>query len=254
MPNQQPDATTALQGLDDFVRATLQEWKGRGVALAIIKDNAVLVSQGFGLRDEARNLPVTPQTLFPIASCTKAFTTAALAILADQGKLDWDRAVRAYIPGFRLYDTVASERVTPRDLVTHRTGLPRHDLSWYHNTTATRQELFARLAHLEPTRDLRSFWQYQNLMYMAAGYLVEVISGQTWETFVQQHLFRPLEMTATNFDVVQTSKEASDFSHPYREIQDQVKEIPFYAAQNAVAPAGAIVSNITEMSNWVLMH
>src|SRR5712692_1604920 len=97
------------------------------------------------------------QTLFPIASCTKAFTTASLAILADQGKLNWDTPVREYIPSFKLYDPFASERVTPRDLVSHRTGLPRHGLVWYHNTTATRRELFERLQHLEPTKDLRSF-------------------------------------------------------------------------------------------------
>jgi CubicO group peptidase (beta-lactamase class C family) len=255
MANQpRPDAATALKGLDDLVHSVMQQWKGRGVALAIIQDNEVIFAQGFGERDEAKHLPVTPQTLFPIASCTKAFTTAALGILADQGKLDWDTPVRAYIPSFRLYDTFASERVTPRDLASHRTGLPRHDLSWYNNTTASRQDLFERLQYLEPTQDLRSRWQYQNLMYMAQGYLVEALSGQSWEAFVRQHLFEPLEMTSSNFDVVRTSKEASDFSHPYREIGNEVKEIPFYAAQAAIAPAGAIVSNITEMSHWVLMH
>src|SRR5579871_5925996 len=111
MTNQQlPTTETALQGLDDFVRASMEEWKGRGVALTIIKDNEVIFSQGFGVRDEARNLPVTPRTLFPIASCTKAFTTASLAILADQGKLNWDTPVRAYIPSFKLHDLFASER------------------------------------------------------------------------------------------------------------------------------------------------
>jgi CubicO group peptidase (beta-lactamase class C family) len=153
-----------------------------------------------------------------------------------------------------LYDPFATGRVTPRDLVSHRTGLPRHDLVWYNNTTATRQDLFERLQYLEPTKDLRSFWQYQNLMYMAAGYLVETLSGQTWEEFVRQNIFQPLEMKSSNFDIVQTSREASDYSHPYKELQDEVKEIPFYGAQAAIGPAGAIVSNITEMSNWVLMH
>jgi CubicO group peptidase (beta-lactamase class C family) len=255
MPNQpRPDATTVLQGLDDFVRAILEEWKGRGVALTVLKDNEVIYAEGFGVRDEANHLPVTPQTLFPIASCTKAFTTASLALLADQGRLDWDTPVRAYLPSFRLYDAFATERVTPRDLVSHRTGLPRHDLAWYNNTSATRQELFERLAYLEPAHDLRTRWHYQNLMYMLAGYLVEVVSGQTWEAFVQQHLFQPLEMTSSTFDIGQTVKEASDFAHPYTEVRGEVKEIPFYAAQNAVAPAGAIVSNITELSHWVLLH
>lgn len=252
--NHHSDPTAQWQGIEDFVRSVMQEWRVRGVALAVVKHNEVIYLQGFGQRDEARGLLVTKQTLFPIASCTKAFTTASMAILADQGKLDWDTPVREYIPSFKLYDPFATERATPRDLVAHRTGLPRHDLMWYHNLTATRQELFERLRYLEPTKDLRSFWQYQNGLYLAAGYLVEVLSGQSWEGFVQQHIFQPLEMKSSNFDIVQTSREADDFSHPYRELRDEVKEIPFYAAQAAIAPAGAIVSNVTEMSNWVLMH
>jgi CubicO group peptidase (beta-lactamase class C family) len=252
--NHHSDPTAQLQGLEDFVRRVMQEWRVRGVALAVVKNNEVIYIQSFGQREEARGLPVTKQTLFPIASCTKAFTTASMAILADQGKLDWDTPVREYIPSFKLYDSFATERATPRDLVAHRTGLPRHDLMWYHNLTATRQELFERLRYLEPTKDFRSFWQYQNALYMAAGYLVEVLSGQSWEGFVQQHIFQPLEMKSSNFDFVQTSREADDFSHPYRELRDEVKEIPFYAAQAAIAPAGAIVSNVTEMSNWILMH
>jgi CubicO group peptidase (beta-lactamase class C family) len=252
--NQLPDAMIQLRGFDDFVRTVMRDWRVRGLAMAVIKENEIIYAQGFGQRDEAQDLPVTSQTLFPIASCTKAFTTAAMSKLADQGKLDWDTPVRAYIPSFKLYDPFASERVTPRDLVSHRTGLPRHDLVWYNNTTATRRDLFERLQYLEPTKDFRSFWQYQNLMYMAAGYLVETISGQTWEEFVRQNIFQPLEMKKSNFDIVQTTREASDYSHPYKEIKDEIKEIPFYGAQAAIAPAGAIVSNITEMSNWVLMH
>jgi CubicO group peptidase (beta-lactamase class C family) len=252
--NRHSDPIAQLQGFEDFVRSVMQEWRVRGVALAVVKDNEVIYIQGFGQRDESRSLPVTQQTLFPIASCTKAFTTASMAILADQGKLDWDTHVREYIPSFKLYDPFATERATARDLVTHRTGLPRHDLMWYHNLTATRQELFERLRYLEPTKDFRTFWQYQNGMYMAAGYLVEVLSDQSWEGFVQQHIFQPLEMKNSIFDIVQTSREAEDVSHPYRELSDGIKEIPFYAAQSAMAPAGAIVSNVTEMSNWVLMH
>ena len=254
LKDQLPGAATRLQGLDGFVHTVMQDWKVPGVALTVIKDNEVVYARGFGLRDKEQGLPVTAQTLFPIASCTKAFTTASLSMLADQGKLDWDTPVRAYMPDFKLYDPVASERVTPRDLVSHRTGLPRHDLVWYTNLTVTRRDLLQRLQYLEPTKDLRSFWQYQNLMYMVAGYLVERISGQSWEEFVREHLFQPLEMKSSNFDIVQTSRETDDYSHPYKETTDDVKEIPFYAAQAAIAPAGAIVSNITEMSNWVLMH
>lgn len=243
-----------LQGFDDVVRTVMQDWKVKGLAIAIIKDNETIYEQGFGLRDEVENLPVTAQTLFPIASCTKAFTTAAMSLLVDQGKLDWDTPVRAYIPSFKLYDQFATEHITPRDLVSHRTGLPRHDLVWYNNTTATRCDLFERLQYLEPTKDIRSLWQYQNLMYMAAGYLVEIISGQTWEAFVQQNLFQSLEMKQSNFDIMQTSRESSDYSHPYKEIQDEIKEIPFNGAMAAIGPAGSMVSNVAEMSHWLLMH
>lgn len=249
------NATTRLQGLDDFVHTVMQNWKVPGLAIAVVKESDIIYAQGFGQRDAAQHLPVTPQTLFPIASCTKAFTTAAMSILVDQGKLDWDMPVRTYIPSFKLYDPAATERVTPRDLVTHRTGLPRHDLVWYNNTTATRWELFERLQYLKPTKDLRSFWQYQNLMYMAAGFLVETLSGQSWEAFVQQHIFQPLEMERSNFDIVQTAREASEYSHPYNESGDEVKEVPLYPAlRGAIAPAGAIVSTVVEMSHWVSMH
>jgi CubicO group peptidase (beta-lactamase class C family) len=178
--NQLSAATTQLRGLDDFVGTVMRDWRVRGLALAVIRENEIIYAQGLGKRDEAQDLPVTPQTRFPIASCTKAFTAVAMSKLADQGKLDWDTPIRAYIPSFKLYDPFASERATPLDLVSHRTGLPRHDLVWYNNTTATRRDLFERLQYLEPTKDLRSFWQYQNLMYMAADYLMELrlLSGQ----------------------------------------------------------------------------
>ena len=248
------DGTTQLQGLDEFVERIMQDWKAPGVALTVIKGDEVIFAQGFGKRDVAQGLPVTPQTLFPMASCTKAFTTAAMSVLVDQGMLDWDTPVREYLPRFRLFDSVASERVTPRDLVAHRTGLPRHDLVWYNNTTISRQELVARLRYLEPTKDLRTLWQYQNMMYVVAGQLIEEISGQTWEEFVRTHLFQPLDMPTSNFDIVQTSKEYADFSHPYLETENEVEERDFYNAQAAVAPCGAIVSNIAEMGNWVRLH
>ena len=109
-----------------------------GLAVAIVKDGEVVFAQGFGFRDVAHKLPVTPKTLFAIGSCTKAFTTFVLGTLVDEGKLDWDTPVRVYIPEFRMFDRTATEQMTPRDLVTHRSGLPRHDLVWY-NATLSRQ-------------------------------------------------------------------------------------------------------------------
>jgi len=240
-----------LKGFDEFLQATLQEWNIPGLAVAIIKDNAVVYSQGFGTRDIARQLEVTPRTLFSIASCTKAFTATALGILVDEGKLDWDTPIKHYLPTFKLYDAFATERVTVRDILAHRSGLPRHDLLGY-KSPLTRRELVARLQYLEPNKDLRSQWQYNNLMYALAGYLFEVITGTTWEEFVQQRLLFPLEMTSSNTSV-HLSQRTADFSFPYQEENGVIRVIPF-AESDLTAPAGAINSNAEEMCHWLLFQ
>src|SRR5271155_165188 len=159
-----------LDGFDDFAKLALRDWNCDGFAIAVIQDGKVILSKGFGLRDAKKNLPVTEKTLFAIGSSTKSFTVTAMGTLVDQGKLDWDKPVREYLPDFKMYDPFATERMTPRDLVTHRSGLPRHDLMWY-NSPFSRQELFEKLRYLEPNNDFRTTFQYQNLMFMTAGYL-----------------------------------------------------------------------------------
>jgi CubicO group peptidase (beta-lactamase class C family) len=248
----QIDATSQLQGFDDFINATIQEWQLPGLAIAIVKDGEVVFSQGSGKRNVAQNLDVTPNTLFAIGSCTKAFTATALGLLVDEGKLEWDTPVRNYLPTFKLHDPVASERMTPRDLLAHRSGLPRHDRAWY-NSPLSRQEIFDRLRYLEPSQDFRNLWQYQNLMYMTAGYLLEKVSGQTWEEFVQQRIFAPLGMTASNFSIAET-KSRADFSLPYEDVNDEVQEIDFYERWQAIGPAGGINSSVEDMSKWLLFQ
>ncbi|HLI91726.1 MAG TPA: serine hydrolase [Ktedonobacteraceae bacterium] len=242
-------AQEALRGYDEFVHTALQQWQAPGLALAVVKDGEVILAQGYGLRDVARNLAVTPQTLFAIGSSSKAFTAMCLAMLVDEGKLDWDTPVRHYMPAFKLYDTFASERMTPRDLLIHNSGLPRHELVWY-NSTLSRKEMFERLQYLMPNKDFRSTWQYQNLMYMTAGYLVEAVSGQTWEEFVQQRIFTPLGMTSSNFSV-QESQRSADFALPYREVRGEVQRMEFYDRSQAVGPAGSINSNVNDMCKWL---
>ena len=140
-------STKALDGFDAFVDGALQTWNGPGLAVAIVQDGEVVRAKGYGVRDVARNLPVTPDTLFAIGSSTKAFTVMSLAVLVDDGKLDWDTPVQTYLSRFALQDECASAGMTPRDLVTHRSGLPLHDLVWY-NAPLTRAELFERLRYL----------------------------------------------------------------------------------------------------------
>jgi len=241
----------ALEGFDAFVEATLKDWTVPGTAVVVVKDGEVVLSRGYGQRDVARGQEVTPRTIFAIGSSSKAFTTMSLALLADEGKIDWDTPVRQYLPSFKLYDAFATERMTPRDLVTHRSGLPRHDLMWY-NSRADRAELVGRLQYLQPNKDFRAVWQYQNLMYMTAGYLVEVVTGQTWEEFVRERIFAPLGMERSNLSV-DASKAADDYALPYKDEDGKPVEIPFRNI-DTVGPAGSINSSVEDMTRWLLLH
>lgn len=244
-------AEVLLKRLDRFINEMMAEWNAPGLAVCVVQDGRLVYSQGFGLRDVEKNLPVTPRTLFAIGSCSNAFTTTAMGILVDEGKLEWDKPLREYLPTFRLKDDFATERMTPRDLVCHRSGLPRYDAMWY-NSAATRHELFERLRYLEPSRDFRTTYQYQNLMFMTAGYLVEQITGSSWERFVRNRIFMPLGMSNSNFSVDDRQK-APDFALPYMEKDDKVIEIPFRNI-DTVGPAGSINSSVTDMSGWLLLN
>lgn len=240
-----------LTGFDKFVTKTMEEWKVPGLGISIVKDGKVIFSKGFGFRDVKKGLKVTPKTLFAIGSCSKAFTAVTMGILVDEGKLDWDKPVREYLPSFKLKDPFATEGMTPRDLVCHRSGLPRHDGMWY-GSSATRKELFDRLQYLEPSKDFRTTFQYQNLMFMTAGYMVGKVAGTTWEKFVQDRIFGPLGMNDSNFSV-EDSKKAPDFALPYMEKDDKVIEIPFRNI-DTVGPAGSINSNVIDMADWLLLN
>ena len=242
-------AQGALAGFDEFVSAALQAWNVPGLAIAVVKDGEVAYMKGFGQRDVEQKLPVTPKTLFAIGSCSKAFTTYVMGTLVDEGKLEWEKPVRDYIPWFKLQDASTTERITPRDLVTHRSGLPRHDAVWYNNLGASREELVRRLAYLEPSADLRAKWQYNNLMFLTAGYLVETVTGKTWEDSVRERIFTPLGMSRSNFSVFDSQK-SDDFALPYREKDDKLEKIDFRPITN-MGPAGSINSSVEDMAQWL---
>ncbi|MGL5871436.1 MAG: serine hydrolase [Xenococcaceae cyanobacterium] len=237
--------------LKEYINARMPEWKVPGLAIAIVKDSEIVFCEGFGWRDVDRSLPVTPKTLFAIASCSKAFTTTSLGILVDRDLLNWDKPVKEYLPTFKLYDNYASEHLTVRDLVTHRSGLPRHDLLWY-GTPFSRGELIDRLQYLEPSQELRAKFHYQNLMYATAGYLVEQITNTSWEDFVREEIFTPLGMNDSNFSVSQ-SQQTDNFALPYRENENEIKPISFLNF-DAIAPAGSINSNLIDLSKWLILN
>jgi CubicO group peptidase (beta-lactamase class C family) len=240
-----------LQGFDDEVVARLAEWRVPGVAVAAVKDGAVVLCKGYGYRDVEEKKPVTPRTLFAIASISKSFTASSLGTLADRGKLDWDAPVRDALPEFRLKDPVASEHATVRDLLAHRTGLPGHDGIWF-SAGLLRAEVPGFLRHLEPSRELRAEWQYNNVMYIVAGLVDERVSGRPWEALVRERIFRPLGMSRSNFSVDDT-KADDDHALPYTRSGDRVRRLPLYRDE-ALAPAGGINSNVEEMARYLLMH
>jgi CubicO group peptidase (beta-lactamase class C family) len=245
-------AKKALEGFDEVVAKGLALLKVPGAAIAVVKDNEVILAKGYGFRDVENKLPMTADTIMAIGSSSKAFTAFTLGTLVDQGKVEWDKPVRNYIPWFRLYDAQAGERLTPRDLVTHRSGLPRHDLVWYNNRTATREQLVRSLAYLPSTADLREKWQYNNLMFLTAGYLVETLTGKSWEDSVRALVFEPLGMGRSNFSVLDSQKD-KDFALPYDERDGKVTKIPFRDI-TLIGPAGSINSTVNEMSRWAMVH
>jgi len=245
-------ARAALEGFDAVVAQGLADLEVPGVAVAILAGGEPVLMKGYGLRDVEGNLPITEKTIFAIGSSTKAFTAFVLGTLVDEGLLAWDEPLLEALPDFRLKDKDIERHLTARDLVTHRCGLPRHDLVWYNNTELSRRELVARMAYLDANKDLRETWQYNNLAFLTAGYLAEVLTGKSWEDCVRERIFSPLGWTASNFSVAE-SRLAEDFALGYEERDGQVAHVPFRPITN-MGPAGSINSNIEEMSRWVAVQ
>lgn len=246
------DPAAKLAGMDDFINGALEPWDVPGIAVAVVADGKTIWSKGFGKRNIEQNLPMTADTLLPIGSITKSFTTLLMGMLVDEGKLEWDKPVRTYVPEFRTADEMLTARLTPRDLVTHRTGLPRHDLSWYNNAELTRAQIVGRLAHLETSEDLRSRYQYNNLMFLAGGFLVEEITGQPWEDVARARVLGPLGMTRSTFADTESAKDP-DHARGYREDDDRILEMPFREVGN-MGPVGSINSSANEMAKYALLQ
>ena len=190
-----------MESVERFVVEQLAAWEVPGCAVAAVRGGRVELVGGWGLRDREPGLPVTQDTLFAIGSATKAFTATTVGALVDEGLLEWDRPLRDYVPGVRLHDPIASDRLTIVDLLSHRSGLPRHDLTWVGQPGRSRAEIVRCLRFLPLSRDLRQEFQYCNLGYLVAGHVVEVLSGVPWEDFVRGRLLGPLRMRRTNLSV-----------------------------------------------------
>ena len=241
----------ALDGLRGEVENALAALNVPGLGVAVVYADQVIYAEGIGQRDIENDLPMTAVTLFAIGSTTKAMTTTVLGMLVDEGLVDYDAAVREYIPEFQLKDPGIAERMTVRDLVTHRSGLPRHDLLWYLGAF-TRAELLPRLAHLDFSAPHRQRWQYNNLMYMTAGIVTERVTGSSWEENVRARLFEPIGMTRSNLSVTDSQAD-DDHAKPYVEFDGELKQVPFRNL-DAIGPAGSVNSSVREMTRWLKLN
>jgi CubicO group peptidase (beta-lactamase class C family) len=249
----QPSTVDArLRGFDAYMQKVIADWNVPGIAVGIVVKDRLVFAKGYGYRDYGAKLPLTPTTTMPIASNTKLFTSVAAGLLVEEGKLDWDRPVRSYVPSIQFANDDLNRTVTIRDMLSHRTGITRHDGIWY-KSDFDQKALFDRIRYLEPTAPLRSRFIYNNMMYVGAGYATELLSGRPWEAFVRERLLEPLGMTSTTFSIAEMRSQA-DHAIPYTERRDgtELYRAPFYEEDAGVAPAGAMVSNVRDMSRWVI--
>lgn len=241
--------------IDSLVNATLKAFDVPGISVGVIKDGKLIHAKGYGVRSITNNLPVDENTLFGIASNSKAFTATALAMLIDSGKLNWDDKVTDYIPEFQMFDPYVTREFTIRDLLTHRSGLGlgAGDLMFFPDGgNFTRKDVIHNLRFLKPVSSYRSQFDYDNNLYLVAGEIITKVSGLSWEEFIEQKIMQPLgfKTSTASYDRVKNNKNIIDAHAP---ADGKLVQIP-HDWNPIVNAAGGIVSNITDLSKWLLFQ
>lgn len=235
--------------IDKAIQAGMKAWKIPGVAVAVVDGDEVYL-QGYGVKEVGADDPITPNTLFAIASMTKAFTTACMAILVDEGKMSWDDHPRKHLPWFKLSDPHADALVTMRDLVSHRTGMPRHDALWCVQDRSP-EEIVRRYGLAPHSTSFRSTYEYANVPFSAAGLCVGNAAGSTWQEFLKERIFDPLGMSAVT--KVSETEASPDHSHGHVPHKGKVVVFPSPKHDNSTA-AGAINASASDMSKWIRLQ
>jgi CubicO group peptidase (beta-lactamase class C family) len=245
-----PAAASAFD-LEQDVTRVMKAFDVPGVAIAIVKDGKVVAARGFGVRKLGEPAKVDGQTLFEIASNSKAFTAAALAMLVDEGKLKWDDPVVKHLPDFQMYDPYVTREMTVRDLLTHRSGLGlgAGDLLWWPTTNFSTDEIIERLRYVKPATSFRSSYAYDNLLYIVAGKIIAQKSGKSWGDTVRERILTPLGMNTTTTSLAENAGNPNT-SHAHSKINDRIAAVKSMPVNNAVGAVG-INTNDEDIAKWM---
>lgn len=246
-------AQADLKKLDAYYAKALSDWGVPGMSIAIVKDGKVVFSKGYGVKEKGKPDKPDGQTLYAIASNSKAFTSAAIAQLVDAGKLSWDDKVVKYLPYFALYDPWVSQQTTIRDLLCHRVGLRTFsgDILWYRSTLSA-EEIIQRVQYLPKAYDFRSGYGYSNVMYLTAGEVIRKVSGKSWTEYIREHFFQPLGMNRS-ISAVRDLDKKGNYASPHKLVNDIHQPMP-WEEWETVAAMGGIISSVEDMSQWMIFN
>jgi CubicO group peptidase (beta-lactamase class C family) len=243
-----------IHEVDSILTLVKSKWKVPGLAIGIVKDGEVILKKGYGYRDVESQSPVTTETLFSTGSSTKSFTATGIGILVNQGKISWEDRVQQFLPDFALKDSLWADQATITDILSHRTGLPAHNMMQFAIAEQYgREGIVNRIKYLDLSEPFRAVPQYQNQMYQVATVLIEKISGKSWEDFTKEEIFKPLEMNASTFSGSNQLLNASNIAtrYEYTSERDFMPARPLGRMIREISGSGSIVSNIDDMCNWL---
>lgn len=240
-----------LEGIEKDLNEILEATKAPGFAVAIVQGNKIIYAKGFGYRDYENKIPADANTLFAIGSSSKSFTSSILGQLRDENKISFDDSPIKYIPELKFYNDEMDNTIIIKDLMSHRTGLPRHDFSWYLFPTTNKDSLLFRVAYHEPFTGIRQQWYYNNFMFLAQGVIAERITGKSWEENIKQRFFEPLGMTRSNVSIDELEK-STNAAFGYELKKDTVISKMDYYHIAGMNPAGSINSTVNDMSSWLI--
>jgi CubicO group peptidase (beta-lactamase class C family) len=237
--------------VDQYIDSLLKDWNVPGMAIVIVHKDQAIYSKGFGYRDMEKKLPVETTTVFPIASNTKLFTGTLAAMLATEGKLSLDRPARSYMPSLQFYNDDLNASVTLRDMLSHRTGLPRYDGIWVGDTLG-RKAAVAKVVYMKPQLGFREGYIYNNMMFAASGAVMEAVTGKSWEELTREKILHPLGMNSTVFTQEDMLRQPNYAVSYFADSAKRLVRYKYLAQSEALGPAGTMRSNIEDMSNWMI--